>query len=61
MTDIRQLNKKCPKCNIVKGRDLFNKSSVRLDRMSVYCKECESGYKKRRDKERKEYDIYGII
>lgn len=61
MADTRLLSKKCPKCKKVKDRNLFHRSTARLDRMSVYCKECENEYKKRRERDKKEYDIYGIV
>lgn len=51
----------CSKCKVVKDRDKFNKSLSRLDRMAVYCKECESEYKRKREKDKKEYNNYGII
>lgn len=61
MNDTRLQNKQCPKCKTIKDRDEFNKSLSRLDRMAVYCKECERQYKRDREKTKKEYDIYGII
>lgn len=61
MADTRLLSKQCPKCKTVKSRELFNRSTARLDRMSVYCKECENSYKRQREKAKKEYDIYGIV
>jgi len=61
MADTRLQSKQCPRCKITKERDEFNKSLTRLDRMAVYCKECEKNYKKERDKLKKEYDIYGIF
>lgn len=51
----------CPRCKTTKDRDMFNKSTVRFDRMSVYCKACESDYKKKREKDKREYDMFGIV
>lgn len=61
MNDTRLQSKMCSKCKVVKDRDKFNKSLSRLDRMAVYCKECESEYKRKREKDKKEYNNYGII
>lgn len=61
MKDTRISSKKCPRCKNIKGRDEFNKSLSRLDRMAVYCRKCESDYKKEREAKKKEYDIYGIF
>lgn len=59
--DTRIQSKMCSKCKTVKDRDKFNKSLSRLDRMAVYCKQCEREYKKERDKSKKEFENYGII
>ena len=61
MKDTRPQSKTCPRCKTEKTKDKFNKSLTRLDRMAVYCRECESTYKKEREKAKKEYDIYGIF
>lgn len=61
MKDTRISSKQCPRCKNVKDKDLFHRSTVRLDRMSVYCKDCENEYKRQRAKTKKEYDIYGIV
>jgi len=61
MKDTRILSKMCPRCKTTKDRDMFNKSTVRFDRMSVYCKSCESDYKKKREKDKREYDMFGIV
>lgn len=61
MKDTRPQSKTCPRCKAVKTRDEFNKSNARLDRMAVYCRDCESSYKKEREKKKKEYDSYGIF
>lgn len=61
MTDTLPSSKKCTRCKLEKDRSQFNKSMARLDRMSVYCKQCESEYKKKREKDKKMYDIYGIV
>lgn len=61
MNDTRPESKECPRCKTTKDRDKFNKPLSRLDRMAVYCKQCESDYKKERDRAKKEYENYGII
>jgi len=61
MADTRIQSKQCSKCKLVKDRDKFNKSLSRLDRMAVYCKECENEYKRKREKDKKEFENYGII
>ena len=61
MKDTRPQSKTCPRCKKEKTKDEFNKSNARLDKMAVYCRECESTYKKEREKAKKEYDIYGIF
>lgn len=61
MKDSRPQSKTCPKCKTEKTKDEFNRSLTRLDRMAVYCKECEKNYKKEREKLKKEYDSYGIF
>lgn len=53
--------KKCPRCKTIKDRKMFNRSSATSDRLSVYCKACESDYKKKREKDKKEYDMFGIV
>lgn len=61
MEDTRLSSKMCSRCKTVKDRDQFNRSASRLDKMSVYCKQCESEYKKKREKDKKMYDQFGII
>lgn len=61
MKDTRISSKQCPRCKTVKDKDMFHRSTARIDRMSVYCKECENAYKRQREKAKKEYDIYGIV
>lgn len=61
MNHTRLLSKKCPKCKAVKSRELFNRSTARIDRMSVYCKECENEYKRKRERDKREYDMFGIV
>jgi len=53
--------KVCSKCKRLKEKKEYNKSNARTDKMAVYCKECESVYKKKKIQERKINDLYGII
>jgi transposase-like protein len=54
-------SKQCPRCKEVKDRSKYNKSNAKLDKMAIYCKDCERVYKKKRNEERKLNDLYGII
>lgn len=53
--------KVCPKCKRLKEKPMFNRSTSRIDKMAVYCKECENIYKKKKTEERKQDAMYGII
>lgn len=54
-------SKVCPKCQRLKHRKEFSKSTARKDRMAVYCKECVNLQRKKKNEERKAYAMYGII
>lgn len=54
-------NKKCPRCKTVKEKSEFYKSKTRLDRMAVYCKDCENEYKKKKDDDKRYASLYGIV
>ena len=51
----------CPKCQTYKEKKLFSKSTGRTDRMAVYCKECENLQRKKKNEERKQDAMFGII
>lgn len=53
--------KVCPRCQRLKVRKDFSRSTARTDRMAVYCKECENTYRKKKLAERKQDELYGII
>lgn len=55
------MEKKCPRCKIVKDFSQYSRSSVRLDKKSVYCKACEKTYKDKKNAEKKFNELYGII
>jgi hypothetical protein len=51
--------KKCSKCKKEKPKSDFYVSNRRLDKLAVYCKDCE---KKGRKKKEDEYaSLYGLI
>lgn len=54
-------SKVCPKCQRLKHRKEFSKSTARKDRMAVYCKECENAQRKKKNDEKKLDAMYGII
>lgn len=61
MEKTNQVGKKCPRCKVIKDKVYFYKSKTRLDRLAVYCKDCENGYKRKKDDDRKYASLYGIV
>lgn len=61
MENNAQLGKKCPRCKVTKDKVYFYKSKTRLDKLAVYCKQCEEGYKRKKDDDRKYAHLYGIV
>ena len=55
------MEKKCPRCKIVKDKSMYFKSMANLDRMSTFCKACEKSYKDKKKAEKKFNEQYGII
>jgi len=53
--------KVCPRCKRLKEKKEYSRSTARTDKMAVYCKECENTYRKKKDAERKQDAMYGII
>ena len=53
--------KLCPKCKEVKEKTDFHKSSSRLDKLALYCKQCDKVAKDKRNAEKKANAMYGII
>lgn len=51
----------CPKCKIYKEKKMFSKSTARADKMAVYCKLCENAERKKKNEERKQDSMFGII
>jgi len=54
-----QQTKLCSKCKKTKPATAFYVSRTRLDKLAVYCKECEK--KVRKKKVDKYSDLYGLI
>lgn len=55
------ISKQCPKCKEVKEKTSFHKSSSRLDKLALYCKQCDKVAKDKRNAEKKANAMYGII
>lgn len=53
--------KVCPRCKEHKEKKMFSKSNARADRMAVYCKMCENEQRKKKNEERKQDSMFGII
>jgi len=51
----------CPKCNRLKERKEYSKSTARNDKMAVYCKQCENLKRKEKNDQRKLDAMYNII
>lgn len=54
-------SKVCPKCQRLKHRKEFSKSTARKDRMAVYCKMCENAQRKAKAEERKRDAMFNIF
>ena len=51
----------CSKCQTYKEKKMFSKSNSRKDKMAVYCKLCENSQRKKKNDEKKQDAMFGII
>lgn len=51
----------CPRCKTYKEKKMYSRSTARTDRMAVYCKLCENAQRKKRNDEKKQDAMFGII
>jgi hypothetical protein len=56
---MEQKTKTCSKCKETKSSTEFYVSKSRLDKLAVYCKECEKKIKKKKEDEYA--SLYGLI
>ena len=55
------INKQCPKCKKIKEQKDFNRSASRVDKMAVYCRECENESRRQKNIDKKNEGLYGIF
>jgi len=56
---MEQKTKLCSKCKKTKSSTEFYVSKSRLDKLAVYCKDCEKGVRKKKEDEYS--NLYGLI